>query len=96
MTLKHTDGLLLEPGATALVTTDSWFIGPDGRDYKGAYGPCTVIEAKDLLGLAPKSSANWYLQVGYGNKMVIIAGCQVHYAAMPAQCPQSPAIWDAS
>ncbi len=63
--------------ANVLVTTDSWFMAPDGREYKSVYGKLVgVFEDKEITGLKTNSkSTNWYLQVG----TMIIAGCQSHY-----------------
>lgn len=91
MTLKA-----IEPGMLALVTTDEWFFAPDGQEYRGAFGPCHIVKAEDLMGFRPKNSADWFLQVGYGDKAVLLAGCRVHYAAMATAMPKVRAIYDAT
>lgn len=61
-----------------LITTDCWFVAPNGREYKSVYGKLIgVFEDKSITGLKTNSkSTNWYLQVG----TMILAGCQIHYA----------------
>jgi len=64
-----------------LVGFDDWFTAPDGGQYQGAYGPVTILRAEDLLGFKPKGSADWFAQVGYGDKAVLLAGCRIHTAS---------------
>tara|TARA_R110000850_G_scaffold129113_1_gene248758 strand:+ start:248 stop:577 length:330 start_codon:yes stop_codon:yes gene_type:complete len=61
-----------------LVTTDGWFIGHDGGEYRGVYGKLTAIHTDEqALGVKTNAkSTNWYAQVGG----MLIAGCQIHYA----------------
>lgn len=70
----------LKPGMKALVTTDAWFIAPDGREYRHAFGTVEgIFGDKDTLGIATnRNSTNWYLKIG----CLVIAGCQIHYAAI--------------
>lgn len=70
-----------------LITTDDWFTGPDGIDYKRVFGPVDVITAKALLGFEPKSSTNWFAAVGPPGRQVLIFGCRIHYVVM---CPERP------
>ena len=67
-------------GEYLLVTCDNWFYGKDGQKYDGVWGLCRIIEAKEVLGLKPTSSANWYAQFGDGENAMIVAGCRIHYA----------------
>ena len=68
-----------------LVTTDEFFIGPDGRDYKAVWGEVEILE-DSILGIKTNArSSNWFLKVGHEQNYVIIAGCQVHYIT---KCPQ--------
>ncbi len=69
-----------KPGDTALIQADDDFVAPDSNWYRCAVGPVTFIQAKALLGFEPRQSANWFAQVGYGNRAVLIAGCRIHYA----------------
>lgn len=81
---------LLDPAdwPNMLITTDDWFKGPDGLDYKSIWGPVDLITAKALLGFDPKNSTNWFAAVGRPGRQVILMGCRIHYAVM---CPKRPA-----
>ena len=67
-----------EPGQKMLITTDNYFVAPDGRQYRSAFGTCLgVQDAEDSLGLRNnRGSSNWYVMLGD----LLIAGCQIHYA----------------
>lgn len=67
-------------GEYLLIQTDDWWAAPDGQKYNAVWGLCRIIEAKELLGLKPSQSANWYLQVGENENAMFIAGCRIHYA----------------
>ena len=70
----------IEQGKYYLVTSDGWFFGPDGEQYKAAWGKAEIVKIDDLLGFVPiRPSTNWFLVLGSGNKSIIIAGCQIHY-----------------
>jgi len=86
---------LLQPGTLALVMSDDYFLSPDGRQLRCVFGPVTVLRAKDWLGFEPKNSANWFVQVGQGERAVIIAGCRVHYALPGVTAPPSAEVYDA-
>lgn len=74
----------IEIGSKALVTTDTWFIAPDGNQYRAVFGTvrgCYIAE--EVLGIKPNAkSTNWYLEIGN----MIIAGCQIHYAMRTDEC----------
>lgn len=72
----------MKVGDSVLVTTDLWFYGPDGRDYRGVWGRLESISTdEETLSIRTNSkSTNWYIVVGG----VIVAGCQIHYA-MPCE-----------
>lgn len=73
-----------------MVTTDNWFIGPDGESYKSAWGTCILEKMEDVFGFTPsRPSTNWYLKVGSDEKQIIIAGCQIHYAIRADKRPES-------
>lgn len=75
-------------GNKFLITTDNWFFAPDGRQYRAVWGKVNVFSSDDTLGIKTNMrSTNWYVIVGEGNKQVVIAGCQVHYATM---CNEQP------
>lgn len=65
-------------GDKVLVTTDNWFIAPDGKQYRSVFGRVKdICDAKQTLGIdTNRNSTNWYMQVGN----MILAGCQIHYA----------------
>lgn len=64
-------------GSDILVTTDNWFYGADGKQYRAVTGKLIAILTDDVLGIRTNArSTNWYIQVG----SMMIAGCQVHYA----------------
>lgn len=67
----------INPGDKALVTTDNYFVAPDGRQYRAVFGTVKAARtAEDTLGIRPNGkSTNWYLEIGN----MTIAGCQVHY-----------------
>ena len=66
-----------EIGKTYIITTDSWFIAPDGKQYRAVYGTVSSINSdKEVLGITTnRGSTNWYVVIGD----MIIAGCQIHY-----------------
>lgn len=79
----------IEIGCKALVTTDAWFMAPDGRNYKAAFGTVKGCRtAEETLGIRPNGkSTNWYLEIGN----LTIAGCQIHYAIKTDVCSFNPA-----
>lgn len=67
--------MITELNKKYLITTDDWFLAPDGNTYKAVFGTLRGIqEDEDTLGI--KGSTNWYVNIGN----MLIAGCQVHYA----------------
>jgi len=70
-----------------LITTDSWFIAPDGVQYKAVWGEVNIVD-DTILGIKTnRGSANWFAKVGTEKKHVIVAGCQIHYACKTEQEP---------
>jgi hypothetical protein len=67
-----------------LVTTSTWFIAPDGKEYRAVYGELKAIhEAGSTLGFIPnRSHANWFIEIGN----MIIMGCQVMYFIQTDHC----------
>lgn len=65
-------------GQTILVTTDNWFIAPDGSQYRAVFGTVQgILNDTETLGKKTNArSTNWYVKVGN----MLIAGCQIHYA----------------
>ena len=43
--------MLYESGKKYLITTDKWFIAPDGSEYKSAYGTLVAIKSDEDLGI---------------------------------------------
>jgi hypothetical protein len=82
-----------KPGDNVLVTCDDWFFAPDGNSYKAAWGPTWIMPAKDLVGFAPKNTAEWYVVVGRGQGGVVLAGCRVHYAVRTDRKPLGNSVY---
>lgn len=72
------------PGKKALVTTDGWFLAPDGKQYRAVFGTVRKIHSDaDTLGIKTNiRSTNWFLEIGN----MCIAGCQIHYAIATETC----------
>lgn len=70
-----------------IITTDNWFLAPDGHQYKHVWGTARVVNAETVLGRKPERSADWFVVVGEGFGAVMIAGCQIHYVV---QCDIAP------
>jgi hypothetical protein len=68
-----------------LITTQNWFVAPDGIEYRAAWGTLRAIhEAGKTLGFIPnRSHANWFIEIGN----MVIMGCQVMYVV---QCDEKP------
>lgn len=72
-----------------LITTDNWFIAPDGKRYQGVWGE-VIIVSDAILGIKTNvRSSNWFAKVGTYDNHLIIAGCQIHYAC---RCEDKPNI----
>lgn len=72
-----------------LITTDAWFLAPDGQEYKAVWGEVEIL-SDNFLGIKTNArSANWFAKVGSEENHVIIAGCQIHYAAKSEERPSS-------
>lgn len=74
----------IEVGERYLITTDSWFVAPDGNTYHAVYGTVKRVEtAESALGFRPRGrSANWFVEIGD----TIVAGCQIHFAVRTDEC----------
>lgn len=71
-----------------LITTDRFFVAPNGQQYCAVWGKVEIIQDNDLLGIKTNArSSNWYAKVGPEDNYVIIAGCQIHYAI---KCNERP------
>lgn len=70
-----------------LITTDSYFIAPDGKQYKSVWGEVKIV-GDTLLGIKTNArSTNWYAKIGSEANHIIVAGCQIHYAVKSEQKP---------
>lgn len=77
-----------------LITTDNWFIAPDGQQYRAVWGNVEVCE-DSILGLKTnRMSTNWYLKIGTEKNHIIVAGCQIHYAAKSEERPSEKNVLD--
>lgn len=79
-----------------LVTTDKWFVAPDGKTYTAAWGDIKIMPDSFLGIKTNRNATNWYVKIGSETKHIIIAGCQIHYAI---KSPNKPNIkigytWD--
>jgi hypothetical protein len=70
-----------------LITTEKYFIAPDGLSYQAVWGDVKIVEDLILGVKTNRNSANWYAVVGGNDKEIIIAGCQIFYAI---KCEQKP------
>ena len=71
-----------------LITTDAWFIAPDGNQYLAVWGDVTILPDSHMLGISTnRNSSNWYAKVGTEENHVIVAGCQIHYAVRSEEKP---------
>jgi hypothetical protein len=77
-----------------LITTQGWFYGPDGKQYKAIWGTLKAVhEAGKSLGFIPnRSHANWFIEVGE----MIIMGCQVMYLIRCDNKPETGFVGDYS
>jgi hypothetical protein len=71
-------------GCKALITTNDWFVAPNGQTYKAAFGTVkAVLDSQQVLGVRTNArSTNWYVELG----SLTIAGCQIHYAIKTDHC----------
>lgn len=77
-----------------LITTDAWFLAPDGKYYRSVWGEVEIIQ-DDFLGVKTnRNSSNWFAKVGGENNHVIIAGCQIHYAIKSEEKPNNDRVVD--
>lgn len=68
----------IEVGKKALITTDCWFIAPNGQQYRSVFGTVKAVRSsEETLGVRTNArSTNWYVEIG----CMTLAGCQIHYA----------------
>lgn len=64
---------------TYLVTSNKWFVTPDGTEKRAVWGEVEIVKYKDY-GITPaEGHAEYMLKVGTEENHVFIAGCHVHY-----------------
>lgn len=82
--------LNIRVGEKALITCNNWFYGPNGRQYRAAFGTVkAVVDAQTALGIKTNAhSTNWYIEIGN----LTIAGCQIQYALRAEECDFGPAL----
>jgi hypothetical protein len=72
-----------------LITTDSWFYAPDGKQYRSVWGDVAIV-SDDILGIKTNlRSSNWFAKIGSEQNYVIVAGCQIHYACRCEYPPET-------
>lgn len=70
-----------------LITTNAWFVAPDGKQYKSVWGEVKIV-GDEVLGIKTNArSSNWFARVGSEENFIIVAGCQIHYAV---KCEEKP------
>ena len=77
-----------------LITTDSWFYGPDGLQYRAAWGDVEVLEDSILGVKTNRNASNWFAKVGTEDNHVIIAGCMIHYCLKCENKPNDGSVKD--
>lgn len=78
-----------------LITCNNWFIAPDGLQYRAAWGRVEIYDDKETLGIKTNDkSTNWYAVIGQGGKRVIVAGCQIMYACVSMNKPNTDDVSD--
>lgn len=87
----------INPGDKCLITTDNYFVAPDGIQYRSVFGTIrSVLDPEKVLGIKTnRNSTNWFVEIGN----MIIAGCQIHYMMKTASVNfdrVKDASWDAS
>jgi hypothetical protein len=71
-----------------LITTDKYFVAPDGLTYSAAWGDVNILGDESIMGIKTnRQSANWYAAVGGNGREIVIAGCQIFYAI---RCEDKP------
>ena len=77
-----------------LITTDNWFIAPDGKYYRSVWGFVEIVQDSFLGVKTNAHSSNWFAKIGTENNHVIVAGCQIHYAIKCEEKPNMDRVMD--
>ena len=82
------EGVLPKINEKYLITTDAWFIAPDGYQYQAVFGTVhSVANDETILGIKTnRGSSNWYVVIGD----MIVAGCQIHYCIRCDEISKGP------
>jgi len=77
-----------------LITTDCWFYGADGKQYKSVWGEVEIV-GDDILGIKTNArSTNWFAKISGEKNHIIVAGCQIHYAIKTDEKPNVDSVID--
>lgn len=77
-----------------LITTDQWFVAPNGQSYKAVWGNVEILEDNTLGIKTNRNSSNWFVKIGSECNHVIVAGCQIHYACKSDKIPNTSPVKD--
>jgi hypothetical protein len=78
-----------------LITTDKFFVAPDGKSYSAVWGEVKILGDETIMGIKTnRQSANWYAQVGGNGREIVIAGCQIFYAVRCEEQPNTDKVED--
>jgi len=77
-----------------LITTDNWFIAPDGKQYRSVWGFVEIVQDSFLGVKTNAHSSNWFAKIGTDENHVIVAGCQIHYAVRCENKPNTEKVED--
>ena len=70
----------MKNGKKYLINSDSWFICPNGRQYRAAFGVIEILDDSTLGIKTNRNASNWFVKIGSNESHIIIAGCQIHHA----------------
>lgn len=79
-------------GKKVLCTCQSWFVAPDGKQYKALWGELKAIhEAGKTMGFIPnRAHANWFYEIGG----MVIMGCQILFLVKCDDRPNTEKVKD--
>lgn len=80
-----------------LITTNNWFVAPDGQTYTAVWGEVIILDDSSALGIKTNARAtNWYARIGTEDNHIIVAGCQIFYAVKSEERPSAAhnIFWD--
>lgn len=78
---------ILKPNDHYLITTNHFFVAPDGSSYRAVWGKVKFLNDDILPIKTNKNSTNWFIMVGSEEDYIIIGGCQIHYVV---RCEKPP------